>query len=158
MAQFLIQIPTRWPPWQALQYLADLRNLKRWDPSVTRAELLRGEPGQLSSQFEVVVAAGARPLTLHYRTTEASETAVRVVAQTLWLRSDDLMWVEPDSQGGCIVHYDAKLELPRQLRRLDPLLGWGFNRVAKRAATGLRKALQGQPPATSQPTSPAGRS
>jgi len=141
MARFEVELPCRWPVARAYNYMADFRNLLRWDPSVSDAELMVGQPGQVGSQFRVVVKAGLRPLTLRYETTTATPSVITVKAHNAWLESVDTVTVTPARSGeGSIVKYEAELRLRGPLNLFDSGLARSFDKLAARAADGLRQA------------------
>lgn len=139
MAHFRTRIATPRDQQAAFDYVADLRNFSRWDPGVSRSELVRGgQPGP-DAAYEVV----ANNAELTYETREWSPPRRTVVeARTTLLRSYDVIEVEADDDGS-VVTYDARLRLAGPLALLDPVLSLFFDRIARKAAEGLREALDG---------------
>ncbi len=118
----------------------DMRTFTRWDPGLERVELVEGAGPGVGTVYDV----RASGLTLRYSTAEADLEApvkvIRFVADGL-LTSDDIITIEPNGAGSTIV-YRAELGLGGPLALLgsllDPLLGFAFERIGDRAATGLR--------------------
>jgi carbon monoxide dehydrogenase subunit G len=129
--------------------MADVRNFARWDPGVEKVTAVAGDGPGPGASYDVVVRAGPRRLVLRYEVKEwDAPHRVLLVAQTRTLRSVDEITVQP-ADGGALVTYDAQLELRGVLSLGNPLLGAVFSRVGDRAAAGLRRALAGEPSATS---------
>lgn len=139
MARFVTSIRSPMAPDAAFAYLSDLRNFERWDPGVKSARHLRGEPGGLGAEYEVVVT-GSR---LVYAITEIDPPRRFVAAaQTKRLSSKDVVTVAPEGDG-CVCTYDATLTLNGALRALEPVMALIFRRIGDRAARGLAEALDG---------------
>jgi hypothetical protein len=123
--------------------MADLRNFSDWDPSIERVEQVVGAGGGPDAEFEVVVSSGVGSTTLRYRTSLYDPPgAVLLEARTRALASIDRITIVGDGDG-CVVTYDARLELNGARRLLDPLLRVLFRRIGDRAAVGLERALDG---------------
>jgi len=122
-------------------YLADLRSTKEWDPSVVAARLVRGEPGEVGSRYELEVSFAGRTVTLPYETVE-SERPRRVVfeAQTGSISVRDEATVRELAPGSG-VSWKASLRLQGIRRLLDPVLQLAFGRLGRRAEEGLRERL-----------------
>ena len=56
----------------AYRYLADFASIIDWDPSVSEAALVSGEPGELGARYRVVVSIPLRTIPLEYEIVEAS--------------------------------------------------------------------------------------
>lgn len=141
MASYVATVHTPRPAAEVFDYMADLRNFARWDPSVTRSELVTGDRPGPDACYDVAVDVGPRTLRLRYRTEHHDPPRhVRVRAETRLLTSIDTITVTVREEG-CEVTYDARLELAGPLRILDPLLERAFRRTADRAAQSLRRVL-----------------
>lgn len=146
MAHYSTSVRTPLAPDAAFAYMADLRNLARWDPGVSASERVRGDHPGLGTAYDVTVTSGLET-TLRYEVVEyEAPRRVRVVAKTRSLVSIDEVRVEPatDAKGnprGSVVTYDAKLSLTGPLRVFDRALQVFFQRIGDRAAAGLRRAL-----------------
>ena len=135
---------------EAWRYLADLRSTKEWDPSIVAARLVRGEPGEVGSRYELEVSFAGRTVTLPYETVE-SERPRRVVfeAQTgsMSIRDEATVW---ELAAGSGVSWRASLR-PQGIRRLlDPVLQLAFGRLGRRAEEGLRERLAAAAPREEQ--------
>jgi len=144
MPRYRSQVRSPWTARRAFEYLCDLEHFAEWDPGVTHATRVAGTGPGVGAAFDVTVSAVRGDLTLRYETVEIDPPErVEVRAETATLRSVDVITVEEDPGGGCLVTYDADLSLKGMLRFGDPLLGLAFRRIGDRAAAGLRAALDG---------------
>ena len=141
MARFLTRVHSPLPAEEAFAYMADLTNFAQWDPGVRRAEQVTGDTPAEGAEFDVEVDGIGGSLTLRYRIT-AHRPPDEVVAEatTSLLRSLDRIMVEPASDGGSVVTYDAQLTLRGVLGLADPLLAVGLrpDRSAGREGPGRR--------------------
>ena len=143
MPHYETRVRSPWPAGRAFEYMCDLEHFAEWDPGVKRASRVAGAAPGVGATYDVTVSAVGRDLTLRYETVEIDPPSrVEVRAETAALRSIDMITVEEDPGGGCIVTYDATLSLKGLLRFGDPLLGLAFRRIGDRAAAGLRAALE----------------
>jgi hypothetical protein len=126
-------------------YLADLRSVAEWDPSVEEIRLVAGDPGTVGARYELEVSFLGRRVSLPY-VTVAAEPPHRVVftAETGSLTIRDEALIKPIADGGSTVIWDADLRLKGPRRILDPLLRLGFDRLGSRAVLGLTERL-GEP-------------
>jgi hypothetical protein len=115
-------------------------------------------PVQVGSRFRLLVPFLGRRLALVYRVTALScehsvdYRDVTFVARHPLLLARDRITVstnEPVSLDS-VVTYQAEVSLRGPLRLLDPLLSRGFRSVGQRAANGLAKVLQTEPPASAE--------
>lgn len=145
MPRYLTSIHTSWSPTEAFGFMADARNFVRWDPGVESVSAVAGDGPGPDASYDVEVRAGPRRLVLRYVVAEwEAPHRLLLVAETRTLRSVDEIRVQP-ADGGALVTYDAKLDLCGVLSLGNPLLGLVFRRVGDRAASGLRRALDGEP-------------
>jgi len=143
VARYLTTIRSPWSSSRAFAYLADARNLVDWDPSVVRADQVTGDGGGPGTEFDVEVAHAGGSTTFRYRTTRFEpSTTVQIEARTRALTSIDRITIADDGEG-CLVTYDARLDLNGTRRLLDPLLRLVFGRIGDRAAAGLESTLDG---------------
>ena len=124
-------------------YVADLRSVAEWDPSVDRIVLIDGEPRTLSARYELEVSFRGKSLALPYRTVEV-DPPHRVVftAGTDSVSVRDEARIEPAGPEGSRVIWDAELRLRGFRRLLEPLLRPAFNRIGKAAENGLAERLR----------------
>ena len=140
MATFTTTLATPLTPEEAFGYLADLRNLRDWDPGTEEVARVSGS-GEEGTEYAVKLSFGVRPV-LRYRITEyESPRRIRFRASTAFLTSDDCVEVWPAASGGAIVRYDATLSLRGPLRLMDSGAGVFLRRLGAKAARGLRGAL-----------------
>lgn len=139
MARYRTRIQTSMSHDEAFDFMADLRNFENWDPGVSSSEQVKGDGPGPEAAYEVV----ANGITLTYVTGEYDRPR-RVVAEanTDRLRSYDVITIEATS-GGCVVTYDALLELKGFYQMFGPLMSLMFRRIGSRADEGLQKALDG---------------
>jgi hypothetical protein len=132
---------------QVFAYVADFANTAQWDPGVSSARLLEGDPGQTGARYLLHVSFLGRSLPFEYEVLESippeAGFAGRVVleAVTSDVRSYDVLTVQP-SDGGCTVTYDADLARQGLRRPFDPLLRVVFGVIGDRARDGMRSAVQ----------------
>jgi hypothetical protein len=123
-------------------YLADLRSIAEWDPSVEEIQLVSGDPGTVGARYQLGVGFLRSRVSLSYVTVTA-EPPTRVVftAETESVMVRDEARMLPLADGGSSVVWDAELRLKGARRLLDPLLQLAFNRLGSRAARGLAERL-----------------
>jgi hypothetical protein len=148
MARFVVSLMSSFTPQKAFAYMADARNFAAWDPSVVRAVVAPGhawpdsELPRIGTCFDIAVKT-LTTTTLRYTITEL-EPLRRIVfeARTPFLRSFDEVGVLASANGGCLVTYDARLELRGPLRLGNALLARAFRTLGEAGAAGLKRALQ----------------
>lgn len=144
MARYTTTIRTDRAPADALAFMADLRNFEAWDPGVEQATQVVGHGGGPDAEFDVVVAAPGKGLTLRYVTTEyVAPNQVVVRAASKMLTSLDRIDVVADGDGSRVT-YDAELTLNGPLGVLNVVLKPIFDRIGRRADQGLQQALDGE--------------
>ncbi len=141
MARYSATLATENRPDDVWRYLADLRSIVEWDPSVEDARLVAGEPGLVGTRFELDVRFLGRTVTLPYETVVA-EPPHRLVfaAETGGMSITDEAIVLPTVSGSSL-NWRASLELRGVRGLLDPPLRLAFARLGKNAENGLRKRL-----------------
>jgi len=144
MPHYRTSVETPWAPERAFDYLSDLAHFEEWDPGVKRSVRVAGDAITVGAAFDVTVGGIGRDLVLRYEIIELDPpTRVEVRAETATLVSVDVMTFEATASGGCRVTYDADLSLRGVLGLANPLLGIAFGRIGDRAASGLRRVLDG---------------
>ena len=144
MARYTTTVRTDRTPTEAFAFMADLRNFENWDPGVQTATQVVGDGAGPDAEFDVVVDAPGRGLTLRYVTTEFDEpNRVVVRAASKMLTSLDRIDVVADGDGSRVT-YDAELTLNGPLGVLDVVLKPIFDRIGGRADRGLQEALDGE--------------
>jgi carbon monoxide dehydrogenase subunit G len=141
MARYTTPVFTRRAPEEVFAFMADMRNLPAWDPSVRNVEQVVGTGPGPDAVFEVTVDSGRRTTTLRYRTAMYRPPDELVVVAENWLlRSEDRVSLSPTDRGTMLT-YDARLDLRGPLALADRWLQCSFNRLAEPAAEGLRRVL-----------------
>ncbi len=150
MAHYRTTVDSQQPAAKVYSYLADFASVAQWDPGVSDAELISGEPGRTGARYRVQVRFLARTISLEYEILESVEPegtfGGRVVleAHTADFRSYDIITVTPRGSG-CTVTYDADLALKGVRRPFDPALSLAFRVIGDRARDGLAAAVQMRP-------------
>ncbi|MBA2240535.1 MAG: SRPBCC family protein [Solirubrobacterales bacterium] len=141
MARYVGAVTSPRSPDEVFDYMADFANVRDWDPSVVRAAVLAGTPGELGCRFEVVVRTLGRETALVYETKQVTRPSRIVLeAQTAALTSVDVVTVTALGEGTEMT-YDADLRLRGPLRLVDPVLALFFRQLGDKAAAGLRREL-----------------
>jgi hypothetical protein len=146
MARYSTTLFTTSPAHVVLDRLADFASVAQWDPGITDAALLAGEPGEVGARYHVAATFGPRHIPLVYVITERVEVGPvspgRVVLEADGgsFTSHDTITVNP-VEGGCRVQYEAILTLKGVGRVLDWPLGVTFQVIGRRAEQGLRAEL-----------------
>ena len=151
MARYTGTIDAPRPPQEVWQYLADLRSIREWDPSVRAVSLTEGQPGKVGAAYELTVEFMGRELILPYRTVAANPPdSVVFAAETDAVSVRDQATIRRGPRGSSVI-WDANLELKGVRRLLDLPLRIAFNRLGGRAAHGLAERLS-----SSEPLAPTG--
>ena len=142
MARYTGTVTSPHPAAEIWSYLADLRSIGEWNPSVEGVRLTAGEPRTIGARYELEVSFLRSSLALPYVTVEV-EPPNRVVfaAETDSVTVRDEARIRPLADGGSSVVWDAELRLKGARRLFDPLLRLAFNRLGGRAKRGLGKRL-----------------
>jgi carbon monoxide dehydrogenase subunit G len=142
MARYVTKVRTARPADEVFAYMADLRNFAEWDPGVKKVVQVKGDGAGPGNEFDVTVSG----TTLRYVTKEhVAPTHLLVVAESSTLVSTDRVTVAAadDGAAGCIVTYDADLQLKGVFKVFGPALSVAFGRIGDRAAAGMRRVLDG---------------
>lgn len=146
MAHFRTTLSSTASAQAALDHLADFASITSWDPSITEARLVGGDPGAVGARYALVVQFGPRRLTLEYEIVDRQEPEgdrpgrVTLVAEAGSFTSRDTITVQPGALGAQ-VDYDAQLTLHGPGRILDLPLHLAFQVIGRRAEAGLRQEL-----------------
>jgi carbon monoxide dehydrogenase subunit G len=142
MARYKGTVTSHHPASAVWSYLADLRSVAEWDPSVDEIRLLSGNPGTVGARYQLEVSFLGNRVSLPYVTVTADPpTRVVFSAETESVVVRDEARVRPLADGGSSVTWDADLRLKAARRLFDPLLRLAFNRLGRRAARGLGERL-----------------
>lgn len=156
MARYVTTQPTDWTAEVAYSWMADLRHLAVWDPSITSVEQVEGDGPAVGAEYDVTLHAAGGERTMRYRIEEMDRSArtLLAVSETPVLTSYDRISVEAGGGGGgagAEVTYDADLVLKGPLKVGDPLLEKQFRKMGDEAADGLRRELAREAPPTATP-------
>jgi carbon monoxide dehydrogenase subunit G len=124
-------------------YLADLRSVGEWDPSVKSATLTAGEPRTETARYRIAVSFGRRSIALPYRVVEVDRPR-RVVfaAETGSVSVRDEARIEPVGAGNSRVTWDADLRLKGMRKVLELPLRVFFKRLGENAERGLAERMR----------------
>jgi carbon monoxide dehydrogenase subunit G len=124
-------------------YLADLRSVGEWDPSVEHVKLIAGEPRTYGGRYEVEVRFRGRTLTLPYRVVEVDPPR-RVVfeAETEAVSVRDEARIDPMGASSSRVTWNADLRLKGIRKVFELPLRPLFNRIGWDAERGLGERLR----------------
>jgi hypothetical protein len=150
MARYRTTQTTGWDPDTAFAWMADLRHLADWDPSITASEQVAGDGPGPGAEYDVTVHAAGGDRTMRYRIEEwhPAERRLLAVSETPVLTSYDRISVEAVEEGVAAVTYDADLVMKGPAKLADPLVGVGFDRMGDTAAAGLADVLHRPAPPT----------
>lgn len=141
MAHFSATLATENRPDEVWRYLADLRSIVEWDPSVKDARLVEGDPGTVGARYLLDVGFLGRTAALPYEMVEAEPPhRLLFAAETDAMSIADEAIVLPTVSGSTLT-WRASLRLRRGKRVLDPPLQVAFARLGRNAEDGLRKRL-----------------
>lgn len=154
MARYRTTVPSPASTDSAYRYLADFVSILDWDPTVSSAELISGNPGELGARYRVVVSLPLRSIPLEYEIVAASpptapgepgEVALR--AENSDVVSYDVISFVPRTDGGSDVTYDAELSGKGVRRLADPFFFAVMQVIGARAKSGLASAVGALPAA-----------
>jgi hypothetical protein len=142
MARYMGTITSPHSAAETWSYLADLRSIGEWDPSVEEIRLVSGDPGTVGARYQLEVSFIGGRVSLPYVTVTV-EPPHRVVfaAETESVMVRDEARIRPNADGGISVVWDAELRLKGVRRLFHPLLRLAFNRLGSRAERGLGERL-----------------
>ena len=67
MARYIARVQSRANAKAVYEYLADFTTIAEWDPGISSAELVSGEPATTGAIYRVVASFGPRKIPLDYR-------------------------------------------------------------------------------------------
>jgi len=130
----------------AFDYLADFSNARFWDPTVSSARRLSRGPIGEGSRFEVFLRAPRQPIRFEYRILRFERARfVQLEATSQAFRSLDTIEVEPRSQGGASVRYDADLRPQGLFYLFDLSIHLAFQVSGRFSVRGLARSLDQLP-------------
>ena len=126
---------------EAFDYLADFSNADDWDPNTTSSERVGDAPLGAGTKYSVVTEFGGREMTLTYETVKFDRpNKVVLESSASMAKIRDTMTFEPQGTG-CLVTYDANIEMKGIAKLLDPIFALAFKRVGDRAIESLKEKL-----------------
>lgn len=145
MARYTTTQTTGWDPDTAFAWMADLRHLAAWDPSITSSEQVAGSGPGPGAEYDVTVHAAGGDRTMRYRIEEwePEQRRLLAVSETPVLTSYDRISVEAveGDPHTVAVTYDADLVMKGPAKVADPLVALGFSKMGDAAAAGLAATL-----------------
>jgi carbon monoxide dehydrogenase subunit G len=134
----------------AFAFVADFTNASRWDPGVRSSERVGAGPTGVGARYRLGVAMGGRTAPMEYEIVEY-RAPERVVLRGSGSGIVAVDTIEFRSTGsGTRIEYTADIRLGGVLRLAQPFLGATFDRIAKAALRGMKRALDemaARPPA-----------
>ena len=146
MARFRTTLITDAPADGVLERLGDFATIADWDPGVTSARRLSGEPGQVGTRYAVDFSFGPRNLPLEYEVVQRAEPEggqaghVVLIAKSGSFTLHDTITVQ-GTPTGTEVTYDAVLALHGPSRVMDWPLDRIFQIIGRRSEAGLHAEL-----------------
>lgn len=134
-----MDVPT--PPAAVYAYVADFKNLPRWDPTVKRVEQITPGPIGSGTRYVVVLTFLGSESTMDYVTKE-HRPPVRAVLTGVAANAvaTDTITVEPTATGSRLT-WEAEITLGWPARILDPILKLLYSRDVAKAMANLEREL-----------------
>jgi hypothetical protein len=141
MAQYRTRVTSPKSPEVVFDYMSRFSNVKDWDPTVVKADMIGdGEIGQ-GTRFHVLVRWLGREIPLQYTITDYRRPSrVVLIAENSTTVTEDTITVEA-AGNGCQLTYQVQLKWKGAMKLLDPLFGLALKRLGDNAAAGLRREL-----------------
>lgn len=135
-------VPIRQDATKALTYLADFRNLPRWDPGIAEVEQLEGDGPKEGARYRVVASFLGARVPMRYRTMRFDPSAgvAEIRGETPTLVAIDRITVRALGTGS-EVHWQADFTMKGPLRFFEPVMKPLFDRLGRKAMDGLRSKL-----------------
>jgi carbon monoxide dehydrogenase subunit G len=142
MARYTATVTSPHPAAEVWGYLADLRSIAEWDPSVEKIRLVSGDPEKVGARYQLEVSfLGSRVSLPYVAVTVEPPTRLVFAAESESVVVRDEARIRPNADGGTSLTWDAELRLKGVRRLLDPLLRLAFNRLGSQAARGLSERV-----------------
>ncbi len=140
MAEFVSEVEVAADAETAYEFLSDLSNLPKWDPSVRTSE--PSEPGQtgLGAKYRVVIGFYGRAIEATYEITE-TVAPMRIVVAVEGKVTGVINLAIADRENGSTITYDASASLKGMARVLDKGLKLAFEGIGENVMSSLRKQL-----------------
>ena len=142
MAKFEVTVQSSMSVEDAFAHVAAFERVAEWDPGVAEGHRLTAGPLGIGTRFRIVARFLGRRVPLDYRITRFDPPSlVELTADSGAVRSVDEITFTPAANGSAVI-YRADLRLQGMVgRAAEPVLGVVFDRIGRRAAAGLRRAL-----------------
>ncbi len=142
MAKFEVTVQSSMGVDDAFAQVAAFERVAEWDPGVAEGSRITPGPLGIGTRFRIVARFLGRRVPLEYRITRFDPSAlVELTAESGAVRSVDEITFIPTASGSEVT-YRANLWLHGVFGRVaEPVLGVVFDRIGRRAAAGLRQAL-----------------
>jgi carbon monoxide dehydrogenase subunit G len=127
----------------ALAYLADFRNLPRWDPGIAEVHQLEGDGPAVGARYRVVARFLGTRVPMQYRTErfDAAAGVAEVRGESRTLEAVDRIMVRARPEGGAEVHWQADFQFKGLGRLAERAMKPLFDRLGRKAMDGLRAKL-----------------
>jgi len=142
VAKFEVTVQSSMSVEDAFAHVAAFERVAEWDPGVAEGHRLTPGPLGIGTRFRIVARFLGRRVPLEYRITRFDPPSlVELTADSGAVRSVDGITFTPAASGSEVT-YRADLRLQGMFGRVaEPVLGVVFGRIGRRAAAGLRHAL-----------------
>ena len=134
-----LQTPLSRP--EAFAYIADFSRQSEWDPNTTSSRQIgEGEPG-VGSRYALEVKSVRKSVPMEYRITEyEAPSRLVLIGEGSGIWTEDVFTFS-ETPEGTHVEYQAEIKLSGLLGFVQPLLGRGFDGIAKGAVAGMKQQL-----------------
>ncbi len=141
MTKLSESLSTALPRERAFAYIADWSRQAEWDPNTVSSARIGEGPVEVGARYALEVRMGRRTVPMEYRITELeAPSRLVLVGEGSGIWTEDTITFAEDASG-TRVDYQAEIKLSGWLGRLQPLLGWAFDRIAKGAVGGMKREL-----------------
>jgi len=143
MASYESTVTVGTGPEAAFDYLSDLSNLPKWDPSIRSAEPNGGSTTGRGTKFDVEIGFYGRGIKTTYEIVEAERPSRLVVAVDgkITGRLELRIASSGDGGDGSTIEYRASATMKGLARLLDKGLKLAFEGIGENASAGMRKQL-----------------
>ena len=136
-------------------FVADMRNEPRYNPQMSRVELLTEGPIGVGSRFRAATEARGRPLEMNVELTEFERpTRVASVMHSAIIDVAGALTLSP-LPGGTRLKWSWDVRPKGWLRLLGPVLAWQGRRREERIWASLKQYLEDRSPSSAASSGPA---
>ncbi len=140
MASFKSTVDVAADPTTSFDYLSDLSNLTKWDPSIRSAEPVGETIAGVGAKSQVVIGFYGRPIEATYQIVEA-ESPSRIVIDVDGKVSGRIELSISGASAGSMIEYRTEASLKGLARLLDKGLKLAFEGIGENVMTAMHKAL-----------------